>query len=365
MVKSERRYPEVMTNIFFTILNKTPSGGASMEDLLEAYREVEGTTPTRRTVYRILKRLQTLFDPLAYGEEDAGEDNNLQPEEELTDSPMGIKRVRRNRKTHYLFQGDLTAPSMDLNEALLTALSLYPQHHGLLKDAFREIMEKLLRDVLLGLSSYIRLINDIDSHVYVAEPVPRDYQKQGQIISAAFKAIREKKRLWIKYLRTYDGALTERTVEPYGLLCRFNNWYLTGSCLQKKERRLFLLSNIREIEILEETSFQMPKGYSIKKEYSRVWAVHTSKKNIEEEKVRLWVSRGVAERFRTLNFHPSQTVKDLSEGEVEVSFHLKGADEMVPWLLSWGTGIKVLEPHWLRQAMVKSLESILDFYQED
>ncbi len=332
-----------------------------MEDLQEAYQEVEGTTPVPRTVYRILKRLQILFDPLAYEEDD----DNTQSEEELADAPMGIKRIKRNRKTYYLFQGDLTAPSMDINEALLTALSLYPQHRGLLKDAFREIMEKLLRDVLLGLSSYVRLIQDIDSHVYVAEPAPRDYQKQGHIISSVFEAIRDRNKLWIKYLRTYDGAVTERTVEPYGLLCRFNNWYLTGSCLQKKERRLFLLSNIREMKILEKTSFQMPTGYSIKKEYSRVWAVHTSKKNMEEEKVCLWVSRGVAERFRTLNFHQTQLVKELGNGDIEVTFNLAGADEMIPWLISWGSGIKVVEPRWLYRDTVEALERTLEHYRQE
>jgi len=362
-------YPEIMTNIFFTIQSLTPSGGATMEDLKEAYREVEGSTPSRRTIYRILKRLQLLFDPLAYGETpEEGEklEEDTFPEgEALVASTRGIKRMKKNNKTFYLFEGEFKAPPIDLNEALLTALSLYPHHRGLLKDAFKDIMDKLLRDVLMGLSSYVRMINDIDSYVYVAEPVPQDSQKQAEIINKAFKGIREKKRLWIKYLRTYDGALTERTLEPYGLLCRFNNWYLTGYCQEREERRLFLLAHIREIKVLEKSPFQMPPGYSIKNEYSQVWAVHTTGEKIVEEKVRLWVSKGVAERFRVLKFHPSQTVKELGRGEIEVSFHLKGADEMVPWLLSWGIGIKVLEPQWLRQAMVSSLKGILGFYQED
>lgn len=61
-------HPEAMLRIFATILEKTPSGGASREDLKEAYREAKDAEPSDRTIRRIIRRINLIFDPLAYGE---------------------------------------------------------------------------------------------------------------------------------------------------------------------------------------------------------------------------------------------------------------------------------------------------------
>lgn len=363
-----KRYPEAMTNIFFTILDRTPLGGAAVEDLQEAYREVKDCLPSERTIYRMIKRLQLLFDPLAYGEtpeetEDPENGSDKREEEKLPAPRMGIKRVKRNKKTYYLFEGELAVPQVNVNEMLLTALSLYPHHRSILKDSFQGVMKKLLSDTMVGLSSYVMLVNDINSYVYVAEPIPADSQKHGYMMKEAFRAIRERKKVQLQYLRTYNGAFTERVVEPYGLLCRFNNWYLTGFCLEKKERRLFLLYHIRKFEVLEDSRFRMPQNFSLSKEYDRVWAVHTANEPGKEETVRLKVNKGIAERLRALKFHHSQKLKKLPNGDAEVTFHLSGAEEMVPWLLSWGSGIQILEPQWLRDEAVKTLEQTLEQYK--
>ena len=48
--------PEAMIKILITIIDKTPSGGAALEDLKEAYSEAKGDFPTDRTIYRLIRR---------------------------------------------------------------------------------------------------------------------------------------------------------------------------------------------------------------------------------------------------------------------------------------------------------------------
>ncbi|HHV35607.1 MAG TPA: WYL domain-containing protein [Syntrophomonadaceae bacterium] len=43
-------------------------------------------------------------------------------------------------------------------------------------------------------------------------------------------------------------------------------------------------------------------------------------------------------------FHESQSVRELPEGKLEVTYLLTGAQEMIPWLMSWGGAVEVLEP---------------------
>lgn len=63
-----RDFPEALVKILLTIMEKTPNGGATMEDLKEAYQETRGSTPSNKTIYRSIRRLNLIFNPLAYGE---------------------------------------------------------------------------------------------------------------------------------------------------------------------------------------------------------------------------------------------------------------------------------------------------------
>ncbi len=361
-------HPEAITNILVRILEKTPIGGATIEDLEEAYEEVKGTIPSRKTIYRALERLELLFDPLAKGEQpEEGEE----PERDeypwldvnLPGPLVGIKRVKRDRKTYYLFDGQQAASDFNINESLYAALSLYPQYRGMLKNAFHKVMRKLLAETLAGVSIYNLLINEIENHVHVNEPAPADPDKFAHMVSEIFSALRYRKRLKIKYVRTYDGKETERVIEPYGLLNRFNNYYLTGYCLSSRGIRIFHVVHIRDLQVISDSSYKMPQGYSLKQAYSQAWATWTNQEGAGLETVRLWVCCGTAERFRAINFQVSQQVRELGKGEIEVTFRLTGANEMIPWIASWGRDIKVIEPAWLGDAVADFLKKALENYK--
>ena len=168
----------------------------------------------------------------------------------------------------------------------------------------------------------------------------------------------------LSYLRTYDGAVTERVVEPHGLLCRLNNWYLTGRCTQRRQRRVFLLLNIKELEVIENSFYRMPPGFSLKEAYQDVWGTWTDDESGELERVRLKVRAGPAERFRHNLFHESQQAKELPGGELEVVYRLTAAQEMIPWLMSWGDAVEVLEPAWLREQLINNLQETLRYYRQ-
>jgi len=370
IAKSSRcNHPEAITNILVKILEKTPTGGATIEELEEAYESVKGVTPSRKTIYRAIERLELLFDPLARGEkpeenEDPDEGSCTWLDDDLPGPMASIKRVKRARKTYYMFDGQMAAPDFNIDESIYAALSLYSQYRGILKDVYYKIMRKLLAETLAGVSVYNLLINEIENHVHVAEPTPADAALFSHTVSEIFTALRQKKRLRIKYLRTYDGVETERIIEPYGLLNRFNNYYLTGYCLNSQANRIFHVVHIRKLEIINDSTYKMPPSYSLKRAYSQAWATWTSDGGAPLETVRLWVCCGTAERFRAINFHDSQQLNELEDGAVEASFRLTGATEMVPWITSWGSDVKVLEPEWLRHQVVSYLEKALKGYTE-
>lgn len=71
--------------------------------------------------------------------------------------------------------------------------------------------------------------------------------------------------------------------------------------------------------------------------------------------VRVQFSREVADYFKERQWHPTQQVKSLKNGDIIMSFHAGGIDEILSWILSWGTFAKVLGPQELSGAVVAQL----------
>jgi len=78
----------------------------------------------------------------------------------------------------------------------------------------------------------------------------------------------------------------------------------------------------------------------------------TDDENIKLEKVRLRIEPRLVAKFEVASFHPSQTVSLLPDGPAEVSCQVIGAEEMLPWLMTWGSTVEIIDPEWLRKKLV-------------
>lgn len=209
---------------------------------------------------------------------------------------------------------------------------------------------------------WYRLRHEIERYVFVSGYAPAKPAENLRHIEDILSALRRKKRVKITYCRAYDGEVTRREVEPYGLLCRHNVWYLAGKCFEKNEQRIFRLDHIRRLEIVENSVASVPSDFSLKEAYGQAWGVWTEGQPGKPETVRLRVGKGLAEKFRVTRYHESQVNKELPGGELEVTFTVTGAEEMIPWLMTWGSTLEVVEPHWLREAFVANLVETLKNY---
>ena len=357
--------PETLVNILITVIEKTPTGGATLEDLRAAYAEINDRRPSERTIYRHIRRLNLFFDPLCYGEKpEPGEKGfSGDDDEELVVGKKAIYSRRRGSRTCYYFREINDSLPASAHDTTMLLLGIYPQLRGALKSSIKKAMQSIFQNSLSGLSTFAGILNELEQMVHISGAFPADPAKSEVMIQEILRALRQRKRIRLSYLRTYDGAITERVVEPHGLLCRLNNWYLTGWCMKRRQRRVFLLLNIKDLTVLENSSYRLPPGFSLKEAYQNVWGTWTEDESGELERVRLRVRAGPAERFRHNLFHESQCTEELADGALEVTYRLAAAQEMIPWLMSWGDAIEVLEPAWLREELVKSLQEAVHCYR--
>src|SRR5260221_613833 len=106
--------------------------------------------------------------------------------------------------------------------------------------------------------------------------------------------------------------------------------------MQKDSRTAHTFSKTRpgegEIQRLFRNSFQ-------------IW----QSENAELEQIVLRFSGRAAQLVRERNWHSSQQIQELADGNLELGLTLNSLEEIIPWILSWGKDCEVARPAQLRK----------------
>lgn len=151
-----------------------------------------------------------------------------------------------------------------------------------------------------------------------------------------------------------QGKETERWIEPMGLILRGYTWYLYGFCLTRDDYRMFRLSRIRDLLLLEET-FQrrlmalseLNKSYLPKRDGDLIDLVLSFK--------------GSAIVSATDHFN-TEEIERQPDGSLLVRAIYPDNEWLIGFLLSFSTNVVVLEPSHLSAAVRKSAFEISKLY---
>lgn len=81
---------------------------------------------------------------------------------------------------------------------------------------------------------------------------PKDIDiKDKELFNLINRAIKEKRKCFIRYYSKDRKTLTERIIYPYDLILLGNEWGVAAYCKLREEIRHFYLNRINEIKILE------------------------------------------------------------------------------------------------------------------
>ena len=150
------------------------------------------------------------------------------------------------------------------------------------------------------------------------------------------------RRLRLRYRRDVDRVV-ERTVEPYGLVCKSGTWYLLAGVAG--ETRTYRVSRIEGAEPSDET-FERPSGFDLRS----AWADHVGKFESSAPSrvaVRVRVAAEISEQFtRIVGDH---IVERPGNGVVVLDF--PACEAAVSPLAAFGRRVEVLEPQELRDRL--------------
>jgi predicted DNA-binding transcriptional regulator YafY len=175
---------------------------------------------------------------------------------------MGIPvEARRGRYGGYRLRPGFKLPPLMLteDEALAVTLGLLAARRlglaGTLP-AVEGALGKIERVLPLALRERVRAVQETVALDLAPATTATPAGDQVALLSTA---AHQGRRVWMRYQRG-DGTMTERMLDPYGLVYREGRWYVVGFCHLRQGLRVFRLDRALQVEPRAE-SFTRPAGF--------------------------------------------------------------------------------------------------------
>lgn len=300
------------------ILNLIEQGKAPSVKTLAEVCEV-----SERSIYRYLNILYNIV-PVIY------------------DPELGGYRLENERALRVI--------PLELNEIALLGdlMDFLGNASGELKRTFKNILDKLY--------TCTRDSATAEGQVYhFISPLGGD----SVHLSTMAGAITGQMQLRIKYHAINSDEVTERLIDPFGLVYYDGLCFVYGYCHLREYFRLFGIDRITELEVLP-TRFKRPEGFNLQSQFQDSWNIWEG----EKRKVVVRFSKDIAKIITRKRWHPSEERRLLEDGSVELTFYVAGLEEIKWWLYSWIPYCEAKEPKELMTQMKRKLEQALRVYED-
>ncbi|MBA1334198.1 MAG: Transcriptional regulator, DeoR family [Firmicutes bacterium] len=174
-------------------------------------------------------------------------------------------------------------------------------------------------------------------------------------IAVINKAIETLKVVEFEYTDS-NGLRTNRKVEPYSLILKGQKWYLYAWCLMRQDFRLFKLSRIKELTVLEVC--YDPRDVSLEElPWDNEW--QKPENVVELELAFEKEMEGIAEEWF------GEDLVRLEDGRVMVRAMLPENNWLYGFLLSFGMGVEVISPPHIRTILAEIGAGIHKKYSQE
>ena len=160
----------------------------------------------------------------------------------------------------------------------------------------------------------------------------------------------QRRYLIFKYLDG-NGKSTERKVEPYQLLWKEEKWYINSYCTMRNDFRLFKLSRISYLKVLDET-------FSLREFDMEELRMNWSEKRILNIKLLADVSL----KEKILERCEEENITYCGKNKMIVEFPFVDDDFGYELLLSFGNKCECLEPVEIREKLREKIRNMLYIY---
>jgi predicted DNA-binding transcriptional regulator YafY len=279
---------------------------------------------------------------------------------EASGFPLVNERVD-GRVRWRLMDGARRAPALSFSPTELMALVisrslLKPLAGTEIQAALESAMSKAMRLLPSGSLDYVQQIQNVFA---VGLGPHKTYKEHRETIDRLTQAIAKKRTVQMRYYSASRLRMTRREVDPYRLWYASGGLYLVGYCHQRKEPRMFAVERMRGVTLTDHP-YQMPLGFNLEAFVQDALTVMRGRP-IE---LTLRFDKATAAWAKDRLWHPSQKVTPLKNGQLLMTLQVADTRELLGWILSFGSGVQVIRPAHVRDALEIESRRILKICRE-
>ncbi|GIO68886.1 YafY family protein [Paenibacillus sp. JTLBN-2024] len=168
-------------------------------------------------------------------------------------------------------------------------------------------------------------------------------------------ALLERKKIRFRYAKAGPGTegsrVSERTAAPYGLIYDRGAWLLVAACELRGDIRHFRVSRMSELRVLAD-GYELPDGFDLEK-YRPA--------DDRELVILLSADRAIEGRIRESDNYYIDALEEHPDG-LHIRMRVRRIEEVLQWIMGWGSAMTVLEPEALRERIRNEAEKLLKRY---
>jgi predicted DNA-binding transcriptional regulator YafY len=187
----------------------------------------------------------------------------------------------------------------------------------------------------------------------------RYYRVEPAVFQAVLRALARERQLAFTYAPASSGESRRRHVDPLHLLVYMGNWHLIAWCRQRRAVRDFVLSRMKEAEMLDEPVANPVKAEAIKERIEKRYGIFLDG---PERRVVLRFTPAGARLVRDQVWFPGQESEERPDGSLLLKFPVADFREVVRDILPFGADAEALEPPELRRLLADSIGKMAGIY---
>jgi predicted DNA-binding transcriptional regulator YafY len=164
------------------------------------------------------------------------------------------------------------------------------------------------------------------------------------------QAVVQQRVVRLRYHSFSPDEITERKVEPHGLVYYGNDWHMVGYCRLREALRDFRASRILDAELLPDT-FERLNDF--------VWFADDQDRRAFE--VRVWLDGSALPWAREATGFGFEREEQGEGGSVFV-FQCRDLRRLLPWVLSFGAAARVISPTEVAERVREEAAAMMSQY---
>jgi predicted DNA-binding transcriptional regulator YafY len=168
-------------------------------------------------------------------------------------------------------------------------------------------------------------------------------------------AINNKQVCTIQYQAFNKEESKPFTIHPYLIKEFKNRWYLVALNVGYKDNRVYGLERVTHLEVLE----QFHDDNFDAEDYFKYALGITVQNGSKPVRIELQFNKDHAPYILSSPIHHTQKILKNTKNQLTVSIKVHPSSELSMFLLSHGSGLKIIKPDWLREEIMEEARGML------